>query len=239
MERGISYKQSYLFYGPPGTGKTSLIKALSYEIERNIHFLNLSMIKDDDQLDKLMSAINFKTSIIVLEDIDVMSKVTHNRNEEPEPVSVPAPTPTGAGAAGESGASAPKESRLTLSGLLNQFDGIRQTHGMILIMTSNHPEVLDAALIRDGRVDEKVLFGFASLDQIYGMFKNFYNGDSPSQTEINKTLQSRTDLTPAMIENAMRRFYKEPHKALEYIAGKHVQDNGLDLSYLRTDHVMV
>ena len=233
LERGISYKQSYLFYGPPGTGKTSLIKALSHEIERNIHFLNLSMIKDDDQLNKLMSGIDFKSTIIVMEDIDVMSKVTHARTDVEEEVK----EDTSTGTNGTNGTNTEAPSKLTLACLLNQFDGIKQTHGMILIMTSNHPEVLDAALIRDGRVDEKILFGCATLDQIYKMFKNFYNGSAPSQGEINQALLYRitdggTDLTPAMIENAMRRHYKEPLKALECIAEKQISDNGLDLSYL-------
>lgn len=41
---------------------------------------------------------------------------------------------------------------LTLKGLLNAFDGILKLIGPIIIMTTNHPEKLDPALIRPGRI---------------------------------------------------------------------------------------
>ena len=46
----------------------------------------------------------------------------------------------------------------TLSGLLNTLDGVASQEGRILIMTTNHAEKLDDALIRPGRVDKKLEF---------------------------------------------------------------------------------
>ena len=43
--------------------------------------------------------------------------------------------------------------RLNLSTILNVLDGILETPGRILVMTSNHPELLDPALVRPGRID--------------------------------------------------------------------------------------
>jgi hypothetical protein len=48
--------------------------------------------------------------------------------------------------------------KLTLSILLNTLDGILETPGRILIMTSNHPERFDKALLRPGRIDSIVHF---------------------------------------------------------------------------------
>lgn len=45
-------------------------------------------------------------------------------------------------------------SRLTLSGLLNALDGIVPLDGSLIILTTNHPEQLDPALVRKGRIDE-------------------------------------------------------------------------------------
>lgn len=205
LERGINYKQSYMFYGPPGTGKTSMIKALSHEIERHIHFLNLATVASDDQLNKLMSTIDFKHTIIVLEDIDAMSDITHSRRQQYNTDN-------------DTDKDKDKTSKLTLAGLLNQLDGLRQTHGMILIMTSNHPEVLDEALIREGRVDEKIFFSNATVSQIYAMFKNFY-GESLA-IEIQNKLSNIKDIAPSAVESAMRKYYREPHKALEHLEGK-------------------
>ncbi|CAF1349771.1 unnamed protein product [Adineta ricciae] len=52
---------------------------------------------------------------------------------------------------------APKDP-LTLSFLLNLIDGIIEQPSRILIMTTNHPEQIDPALLRPGRVDIKQEF---------------------------------------------------------------------------------
>jgi len=46
-----------------------------------------------------------------------------------------------------------KGRELTFSGFLNALDGIRSKDGTITIMTTNHKEKLDPALIRPGRCD--------------------------------------------------------------------------------------
>lgn len=43
-----------------------------------------------------------------------------------------------------------------LAGLLNILDGVVDTPGRLIVMTSNHPERLDPALIRPGRINRKV-----------------------------------------------------------------------------------
>ena len=45
------------------------------------------------------------------------------------------------------------KNNITFSGLLNTLDGIAHVDKQIIIMTTNHPLVLDAALKRPGRVD--------------------------------------------------------------------------------------
>lgn len=46
-----------------------------------------------------------------------------------------------------------KEPSLTLDDILNLWDGIRETPGRILIISSNHYDKLDPALVRPGRID--------------------------------------------------------------------------------------
>ena len=46
--------------------------------------------------------------------------------------------------------------KLDLSGMLNVLDGVVDSPNRIVVMTSNHPEKLDPALIRPGRVNLKV-----------------------------------------------------------------------------------
>lgn len=65
--------------------------------------------------------------------------------------------------------------QLTLSYILNILDGILETPGRILIMTTNYPERLDKALIRPGRIDINLEVGYCDLDMIKEMYYFFYN----------------------------------------------------------------
>lgn len=64
--------------------------------------------------------------------------------------------------------------KLDLSGLLNVLDGIVDTPGRIVIMTTNHPEKLDKALIRPGRIDKPIYLGFMNCHQAGLMIEHYY-----------------------------------------------------------------
>lgn len=61
---------------------------------------------------------------------------------------------------------------ITLAALLNVLDGILETPGRIIIMTSNHPERLDRALVRPGRIDAIVHFTKCSSVDIKEMVES-------------------------------------------------------------------
>jgi ATP-dependent 26S proteasome regulatory subunit len=89
------------------------------------------------------------------------------------------------------------QEKMTLSGLLNIMDGILETPGRIIIMTSNYPERLDSALIRPGRIDLKVTFPYCDGDMITELIEKFYN---VTLTEIEKNeinSKKQENLTPA------------------------------------------
>ena len=59
---------------------------------------------------------------------------------------------------------------LTLDDILNLWDGIRETPGRIMVITSNHYKKLDPALVRPGRIDithELTKASAATVKQIY------------------------------------------------------------------------
>ncbi|EGV60180.1 Complex III assembly protein translocase and chaperone [Yamadazyma tenuis] len=151
--RGIPYRRGYLLYGPPGSGKTSFIQAVAGELDYNICILNLSEKNlTDDRLNHLMNHIPDR-SILVLEDVDA----AFNKREQ----------------SSEQGYT----SGVTFSGLLNALDGVASAEECITFMTTNHPEKLDPALLRPGRVDLKVLIGNATEYQVRNMFLKFYEND--------------------------------------------------------------
>lgn len=65
----IPYKRGYLFYGKPGNGKTSLAAAMADHLKKNICYLNLKSIGEDQQLQSLFTNLPHN-SILIIEDID-------------------------------------------------------------------------------------------------------------------------------------------------------------------------
>jgi ATP-dependent 26S proteasome regulatory subunit len=63
---------------------------------------------------------------------------------------------------------------LTLDDILNLWDGIRETPGRIMIITSNHYQDLDPALIRPGRIDVTLELSYASREIIKEMYKHLF-----------------------------------------------------------------
>ena len=69
----------------------------------------------------------------------------------------------------------PNHDKITLSFILNIIDGLRETPGRILIITSNKYEELDPALIRPGRIDYTLKMNNASLVTLHNMFEHYYH----------------------------------------------------------------
>lgn len=70
-----------------------------------------------------------------------------------------------------------KDAGISLSGLLNAIDGVATHEGRVLIMTTNHPDALDEALVRSGRVDLRIKFDYASTVQVRELFLRMYAVD--------------------------------------------------------------
>ncbi len=81
--------------------------------------------------------------------------------------------------------------KLNLACILNLLDGIVETPGRIVIMTSNYPERLDKALLRAGRVDLKIEFKKASRPIALEIISNFYEVSQEEITSIYGELLAR------------------------------------------------
>lgn len=65
-------------------------------------------------------------------------------------------------------------SGVPLSALLNCLDSVGAQEGRIFIMTTNHPDKLDAALTRPSCVDKMFNFGYADKSSIESIFCLIY-----------------------------------------------------------------
>lgn len=95
-----------------------------------------------------------------------------------------------------------KTDKLDLSGLLNVLDGCVDTPNRILVMTTNHPEKLDPALIRPGRIDKKLYLGFMQADEAIMMLEHYFQGTKVTRAQRNniEVALEAVNMTPAMVE---------------------------------------
>ncbi|RYP54930.1 hypothetical protein DL769_010270 [Monosporascus sp. CRB-8-3] len=194
--RGIPYRRGYLLHGPPGTGKSSLSLALAGFFKMRIYIVSLSSVTaNEESLSSLFAELP-RRCVVLLEDIDTAG-LTHTR-ENPDQNQDQAtedssdntsPRPNAVGDPNKNNTSNPPQptGRLSLSGLLNILDGVASQEGRVLIMTTNHLEKLDKALIRPGRVDMIVKFGLADKGMISAIFRAIYahleGDDGPEPVE--------------------------------------------------------
>jgi SpoVK/Ycf46/Vps4 family AAA+-type ATPase len=97
-----------------------------------------------------------------------------------------------------------KVDELNLTGLLNVLDGVVDTPGRMLVMTSNHPEMLDPALIRPGRVDKKLFLGHLRYQDLVCMMEHYFqiplNSEQVDRLKLAVEDSPSLDLTPAEVE---------------------------------------
>lgn len=156
---GLPWHIGLLFYGAPGTGKTSIASAIAHSLGLDTYSIALSAVEDDNALMELVTDVRPR-SVLLLEDVDVAHAAKERSDDQ---------------------------NGVTMGGLLNALDGIGTPHGIITLMTTNHIETLDPALIRPGRVDILEEIGFVDTDQVANLCKQFLGYVPEGLPEISRT----------------------------------------------------
>jgi mitochondrial chaperone BCS1 len=177
LKRGIPYKLAILLYGPPGTGKTSIIHAIASHFELDIMYVTaLGTLK------KLLELRTSRESVLVIEDIDTLAKLQRDNNDDEDDDETFMPNSTNPARFKRL---IPKDPNTTsmlqeappLHDTLNCLDGFPSRHGSIIFITSNHPENLDEALLRDGRIDLMQKIGPLDWEAATRMYRAFFPED--------------------------------------------------------------
>ncbi|MED6192052.1 AAA-ATPase ASD, mitochondrial [Stylosanthes scabra] len=198
---GKAWKRGYLLYGPPGTGKSTMIAAMANFMNYDLYDLELTAVKDNTELRKLLIETPSK-SIIVIEDIDCSLDLTGQRKKKKEEnENEKEKDPMKRAQEEES-----KGSKVTLSGLLNFIDGIWSACGgeRIIIFTTNFVDKLDPALIRRGRMDKHIELSYCGFEAFRVLAKNYLDLETHGLFGRIGKLLEEVNMTPADVaENLM------------------------------------
>ena len=173
---GIPYKSVQLVHGPPGTGKTSLIKSIASHLDCDLYILPISKDMLDTNLVDAFSYISDnedKERIIVIEDIDTLFDGERKEGDD--------------------------HNGITLQAFLNCLDGFTCVEGTMLFLTANRPEVLDFAMIRSCRIDNKIELDYADKYQSKKMFETFLPEQKEKFKDFYKEV-SHKKFTTAMLQ---------------------------------------
>ncbi len=135
-----------LLSGPPGTGKTLLARAAANEA--GVPFLSVSGSSFQEKFAGLgaarvrrlfTEARKLAPCVIFIDEIDALGRQRGRGND-----------------------SASADQDQTLNQLLIEMDGFNQLGGVVVIASTNRPDILDQALTRPGRFDREITVNLAS-----------------------------------------------------------------------------
>ncbi|MEM0151072.1 MAG: CDC48 family AAA ATPase [Thermoplasmata archaeon] len=184
---GIRPPKGILLYGPPGTGKTLLAKAVATESE-----MNFISIKGPEVLSKWVGesekairevfkkAKQSAPAIVFLDEIDAIAPRR--------------------GAYTDSGVT-----ERIVNQLLTSMDGIENMEGVVVIASTNRPDIIDTALLRPGRFDRMIYIPVPDKEARLKILK-VHTRNMPLGSDVNleKLAERMENYVGADIENVCR-----------------------------------
>jgi len=186
LAAGIKPSKGVLLSGPPGTGKTLLAKAVA--TEANANFIS---IKGPELISKWVGesekhvreifkkAKQVSPSIIFFDEFDSISKGR--------------------------GGSMNDSSEKVVNQLLTELDGVEELENVMIIAATNRKDLIDAALLRPGRIDSHVELGIPDMETRLEIFKvHVKNMPLEKNVKVEEMVEKTEGWTGADIEAVCR-----------------------------------
>ena len=177
------------------------ITIMSFKILKTKSQLDTAFYEDRYCIDNKKGSIPFSNKIIVFEDIDCIGDIVLDRNKKKKKALVTNDIINMNDISGNNIANISSilqditnlnkeeeiaklfnitknmnsEEPITLDDILNLWDGIRETPGRIMVITSNHYNDLDPALIRPGRIDISMELSYVSRNILKEVYEHLFN----------------------------------------------------------------
>ncbi len=185
---GINHKMNLVFSGLPGTGKSSLMFAVATLLDKDIATLDFNNKELTDH--SFIQALNRipKDTIFVMEDIDALY-VDRDKS---------------------------RDNTISFSVILNFLDGTYSKEDLVTVITTNHLNRLDKAMIRPMRIDKILKFTYCSKFQYETIFNKIFPDNNDTMKELYKIIKNKR-FTTSMIQKYFITYLDDPKLLLENI----------------------
>merc|ERR1712093_269367 len=153
---GMSPSKGILFYGPPGCGKTLLAKAVANECQSNFISVKgpelLTMYFGESEANVRDTFAKARAAAPCVLFFDELDSIAQQRG----------------GNSGDGGGAGDR----VMNQLLTEMDGMGAKKNVFIIGATNRPDIIDAALMRPGRLDQLIFIPMPDFESRLGVLKS-------------------------------------------------------------------
>ncbi len=181
---GVETSKGVLLYGAPGCGKTLMMKALATELD--VEMINVKCgdvmsrwygESEDSMMKLFRAARERKPCIIFFDEVDAIAKKRDMYSADDVPPRL-------------------------LSLLLSELDGMDRAEGIIMVGSTNKPEMVDPALLRPGRFDKIIYVPPPDKEERKEMLNiHFKNKPLSENVDMNKIARKTEGFSGADLAN--------------------------------------
>ena len=170
-KRGLAKKLVIVLYGPPGTGKTSLSRFICDETKRHLASIDIGNITGADFSNNI-KALSDSNALVSIQDFDA-NCAFHKRDSGEVQMS-------NSGVVDVINKNTNETYKgLSISSILNTLQGDVPLSDVVIVMTTNHIEKIDPAILRKGRVDLLIEVGALHFDEVKEFWEFYYETTEP------------------------------------------------------------